>query len=142
MYRAITICQPYAELIMSGRKLVENRSWRTGYRGPLLIHAGKSKEWLYDSYRNWPHPETLTFGAIVGIVDLVACLEYESINEGSCPDEYVFLRDHIHTEGPWCWVVASPRRLAEPIPYRGQQGLFGVPDKIMDGAIYLGGSCQ
>ena len=142
MYKALTICQPYAELIIRGQKLVENRTWTTGYRGPLLIHAGKSREWLRDSYPDWPKPDDLVFGAIVGIVDLVACLEYDAINEGSCPEEFMFLREHIHTEGPQCWVLASPRRLADPIPYRGQQGLFGVPDKIMDGALYHCGSCQ
>ena len=141
MYKTLTICQPYAELIMRGQKLVENRTWKTGYRGPLLIHAGKSKEWMRD-YRNWPKPEDLVFGAILGVVDLVACHQYEDINEGSCPDEYVFLREHIHTEGPWCWVLASPKRLVEPIPFRGQQGLYGVPDRVMDGALYHCGSCQ
>ena len=38
--RAITIRQPWAELIVRGDKDVENRSWRTRHRGPLLIHAG------------------------------------------------------------------------------------------------------
>jgi hypothetical protein len=44
--KALTICQPYAELIARGQKRVENREWPTRYRGPLLIHAGKSREWL------------------------------------------------------------------------------------------------
>ena len=45
--KAITIRQPWASLIVSldqnGRPLksVETRSWKTGYRGPLAIHAGK-----------------------------------------------------------------------------------------------------
>ncbi len=43
--KALTICQPYAELIMRGVKRVENRTWATRYKGALLIHAGKSREW-------------------------------------------------------------------------------------------------
>jgi len=50
--KAVTIYQPYAELIARGEKRVENRSWRTDYRGPLAIHAGCSRAWL----RSWPRP--------------------------------------------------------------------------------------
>ena len=43
--KVITICQPYAELILLGEKRVENRTWPTNYRGTIGIHAGKSKAW-------------------------------------------------------------------------------------------------
>lgn len=39
--KAVTIKQPYATLIAKGYKKFEFRSWKTKYRGPLLIHAGK-----------------------------------------------------------------------------------------------------
>ena len=44
--KAITIWQPWAELIARGVKLVENRTWRTHYRGPVAIHAGLSNKWF------------------------------------------------------------------------------------------------
>jgi hypothetical protein len=37
--RALTIRQPWAWLIVHGHKDLENRTWCTSYRGPLLIHA-------------------------------------------------------------------------------------------------------
>jgi hypothetical protein len=37
---ALTIRQPSAELIISGRKSMEIRSWEVDHRGPLWIHAG------------------------------------------------------------------------------------------------------
>lgn len=40
--KAITIRQPWASLIALGEKKIETRSWQTKYRGPILIHAGKS----------------------------------------------------------------------------------------------------
>ena len=40
--KAITIKQPYASLIAAGIKTYEFRTWKTKYRGELLIHAGKS----------------------------------------------------------------------------------------------------
>ena len=40
--KAITIKQPFASLIAAGLKEYEFRTWKTNYRGELLIHAGKS----------------------------------------------------------------------------------------------------
>ncbi len=39
--KALTLHQPWASLIACGRKRIETRSWKTDYRGPLAIHAGK-----------------------------------------------------------------------------------------------------
>lgn len=44
MIKALTIRQPWAHAIFHLGKDVENRSWRTRYRGPLLIHAGAHRE--------------------------------------------------------------------------------------------------
>lgn len=40
--KAITIKQPFASLIAASLKEYEFRTWKTGYRGEILIHAGKS----------------------------------------------------------------------------------------------------
>ena len=40
--KAISIRQPWAWLIVHGYKDVENRTWATKHRGPILIHAGKT----------------------------------------------------------------------------------------------------
>ncbi len=39
--RALSIAQPWAELILRERKPFELRTWKTNYRGPLLIHASR-----------------------------------------------------------------------------------------------------
>jgi hypothetical protein len=39
LLRAVSLTEPWAVLV--GDKLIETRSWRTAYRGPLLIHAAK-----------------------------------------------------------------------------------------------------
>lgn len=44
--KALTISQPFASLIASGEKWIENRIWYTSYRGPLAIHAGKGLQYL------------------------------------------------------------------------------------------------
>ncbi len=130
--QAITICQPYASLIVGYDgmppeilKRVENRTWPTRYRGPLAIHAGKSKKWL-DTWGG-PVPEEIPFGAILGIVELVDCVR---LDQRPIWDDW--LDTHIHASGPWCWILQRPGRLKQPVPYRGCQGLFSVPDDLLD----------
>lgn len=41
--KSITIKEPSASLIAEKIKKYEFRTWKTKYRGKILIHAGKSK---------------------------------------------------------------------------------------------------
>jgi hypothetical protein len=41
--KAISLHQPWAAAVAVGIKWIETRSWRTHYRGPLAIHAAKTK---------------------------------------------------------------------------------------------------
>ncbi len=46
--KALTVKEPWASLIVQGFKKYEFRSWKTNYRGKVLIHAGLSKENIDD----------------------------------------------------------------------------------------------
>lgn len=120
--RAITICQPYASLIATGQKRVENRSWPTRYRGAIAVHAGKSRQWL----GSWdgPMPEPMPFGAVIAKVNLIACLPIDEISRGLHDQQFPWLREHEHTEGPWCWVLENVLQLPEPVPASGAQGIW------------------
>lgn len=128
--KALTICQPYAHLIVIGEKLVENREWPTRYRGPLAIHAGRSRAWLSpdieDKFRDSGDP--LIFGAIVGTVILADVLHIERIKWGDYDERYPWLRNHEHANGTWCWVLQDVQRYAQPVPWKGAQGLWDFPD--------------
>lgn len=134
--KALTICQPYPELILRGLKLVENRTRPVSYRGHLLIHAGKSREWLNvdpaDGMDASGIPlREMTFGAIVGRCKLHDCVLATDIWAGK---RYSGLINHIHVNGPWCWVLRDVHRFERPIPYRGALGLFDVPDEVLSDA--------
>lgn len=126
--KAITVCQPYASLIAIGDKLVENRQWATRYRGPLAIHAGKSRKMLrrYDDLL----PDPMPFGAIVGVADLVECVGIQAVRHGNLPENMDWVRTHLHTTGPECLILANPRRLQEPIPCKGATFLWNLPSEI------------
>lgn len=91
--KALTLTQPWATLIAIGAKRIETRSWWTGYRGPLAIHAAKGPStigWMQLQHmcRNVePFASTLAhliegehvaerlpLGCVVAIADLVDCV--------------------------------------------------------------------
>jgi len=111
--RAITVHQPWAELIVRGEKDVENRSWRTHHRGPLLIHAGARADG--SSFAEVGVSEDVDRGAIIGVVEVVDCRQ-----DRTSP---------WHEEGSWGWYLAGARRFRKPVPMKGRRGLFEVPDR-------------
>ena len=40
--KCLSVCQPFAELIVQGKKTVELRKWNTKFRGEFLVHAAKN----------------------------------------------------------------------------------------------------
>ncbi|MCI0703585.1 MAG: ASCH domain-containing protein [Planctomycetia bacterium] len=133
--KAVSIHQPWAWAILHAGKNVENRTWRTHHRGPLLIHAARSRK-SYDQQDAgmWPSLygvelppwEELTTGAILGVVDVVDCVEIGLDGD---------LGEHSASvwalEGMYGWVLANPRAFTASVPRRGAQMLFDVLDNSL-----------
>ena len=121
--KAIVIRQPWAWLIVNGYKDIENRSWPTKYRGPLLIQASqrrptKAEMRYFQKYaraRRVVLPEWFDFGGIVGMVRLDDCVTKSASKW--------FM-------GPVGWVLSKPKMLPF-IPMKGQLGLFDPPPNVM-----------
>lgn len=134
--KALTICQPYPHLILTGEKPVENRHWLTRHSGALILHAGKSRAWMgagFDESDAEDDGYPLVFGALVGRVELVACVRLGDILAGQWDQRFPKLISRNHCGGPWCWILDKPRRFKKPVPYTGQQRLFDVPDELIAG---------
>ena len=111
--RAITIHQPWAELIVRGEKDVENRSWRTLHRGPLLIHAGARAD--QESFQEHGVPDDAERSAIIGVVEVIDCTQERTSTW--------------HEPGRWGWYLARAKRFPKAVPMKGRRGLFEVPDR-------------
>lgn len=121
--KALSIQQPWAWFIVNGFKPVENRTWATKYRGPLLIHAGKKFDidghvWIFNNFAKLglPVPPELSGyeqGGIVGVVDLVDCVTAHH-------SPWFF--------GPYGHVYQNANTLLF-MPCNGQLGLFNVEYK-------------
>jgi ASCH domain len=126
MTTAFTVLQPWAWAIIHGGKTVENRSWRTVYRGQLWVHAARSRarlgeldQWLERFGVAPPRLSQLTFGTLLGHVEVVDCRPFAEI------------QSNWWAEGPWCWVLENPVALPTPIALPGRQMLWRVPDAAL-----------
>lgn len=150
--RAITVRQPWAWAIIDGGKDVENRTRNIAgaYRGPIAIHAAMSHTFGARTDPNIAREITeagheadflrwLTsapHGAVVGLVDLVDVHHANDVDptfcgicpEGCCGCSPWAMPEHYHL------VLANPRPLPEPIPWRGALGLWNLPDDALRGA--------
>jgi hypothetical protein len=127
--KCLSIRQPWIDLILCGRKRVENRTWTTRHRGPLALHSSTSLEtWdgLTDAERDelapgWRTAGPPRLGFVLGVVELVTICRHQDL-----PAE---LRQHRFTlDHPenWCWVLERPRLLKEPVRAKGNSTLFRV----------------
>jgi hypothetical protein len=124
--KVLSVRQPWAYLIVAGYKDVENRTWRTSYRGPLLIHAslGKDPEDFMPRQREYIEsagiviPEDLPRGAIVGSVNLSGVAE-----AGDTTSPWF--------EGPYGFKMEDAVEFEQPIQCRGQLGIRDVSDSLM-----------
>ena len=112
--KALSVRQPWADMIASGRKTVEVRSWTTAYRGPILICAAKRAD---------AGGETLPRGVAVAVCDLVECRPLMPTDAGDAMCDYQ--PDH------YAWVLSSPRPTT-PLPVSGRLGLFSVAIEISE----------
>lgn len=108
--KALSIKQPWAELIASGKKDIENRTWKTNYRGRVLIHATKSNKMftvsdcdLIENHMSKDeYDDSLTnIGKIIGEFEIVDCVR-DSKSEWA-------------QDNCWHWVLKNQKKYAIPI---------------------------
>jgi ASCH domain len=121
--KAIVIRQPWAWLIVNGYKDIENRTWTTRYRGPLLIQASARRPTSREMHefrafarkRGVTLPEEFELGGIVGMARLDDCVEKSRSKWFG---------------GPIGWVLSKPKKLPF-VALKGQLGLFDPPHRVL-----------
>lgn len=115
--RVLSVRQPWASLIASGRKRLELRTWSTSYRGPVLILAGGA---LWKGEHDWPidGPRGVSL-CIVDLVDVrqttradtrLACITPRAI-------DLAFVFENV--------------RETRQIPVKGRLGLYEAPPSLL-----------
>lgn len=84
--KALTIRQPWAQLIALGVKTIETRSWSTRYRGPLAIHAAAKRPPVF-----WHHNVNDDLPPAIDLVAMSGCWLWTE-------------HDDFHSGGDYRWV--------------------------------------
>lgn len=114
--KALSLKQPWAAMIASGEKTIETRTWKTDYRGDLLICASQSVDESCTE-EIW-HP---IFGHALCVVRLVDCVPMTAIHEAAA-------KCAVYPKA-WAWILEDVRAI-ESFPVKGKLGLFEVEVKV------------
>ena len=136
--QALTIQEPWASLLIKGKKKFETRNWQRNYRGLLAIHSGKRSV----------HP----FDYPLGLSEILDDLEITQDNLNNNKQKIIaiatlkeihlmtdkFINEQTQIErltgfwqpGGYAWELTDIQPVSEPILVRGMPGLWEVSDKI------------
>jgi len=128
--KAISVRQPWADLIMQGRKTLDLRTKKVNYRGLLAIHASQSVE--KDACERFNvDPNSLTVGAVIGTVELTDVVAMSESHYHHKLDEHLSHRSY--KDGLYGWLFENPKEIDEPFMFKGRQGIFEVPLDFING---------
>ncbi|MCE2506832.1 MAG: ASCH domain-containing protein [Nitrosopumilaceae archaeon] len=121
--KCLSVSQPFADLIILGKKTIELRKWNTNFRGELLIHAPlKIKT---DDCKRLKIDKKFVTGAIVGKVEIYDVKKYDSKNQVKLDQKFHFASKNFH-DRTFGFLLKNAKSFRIPIPYKGQLGIFDV----------------
>ena len=104
IYKAISLKQPWANLVASGKKTIETRKWRTNYRGDLVICSSQN-------------PKIEPYGKALCTVELYDIKPMKKSHEKkACIKVY---------PGAYSWFLRNIRKI-KPVPVKGSLGIFNL----------------
>lgn len=130
--KAVSVRQPWAELIIQGKKTIEIRKLNTGYRGDLLIHAASIRGIAEFKRANIDPKTKVSFDeqSFIGVVELKDIVILSSKLWNELRDQHLLPDKWLPDIYRFAWILDKPRRI-KPIPYVGLPAIFTVDEKIV-----------
>ena len=130
--KVLSIKEPWASLIRDGVKKIETRSWKTKYRGKLYIHASVAKIPKNDLRRNefvkLVKDKKLGYGHIIAEAQLVDCVYMDEEFLSKIKNNETEFKCGRYSLGRYAWILEDIKPLSEPIPAKGQLGIWTYND--------------
>lgn len=122
--KCLSVSQPYADLIVKGKKTIELRTWNTKFRGEFLVHAPLTIKKKVCSKMSIDETKLRT-GVIVGKAEIYDVKVYNSVTElkADYKKHFAFEEFLHHRYG---FLLKNLKELRVPIPYKGSLGFFNV----------------
>lgn len=125
--KVLTIKEPWASLIINGYKKYEFRSWKTNYRGKILIHAGMTLE-KENAKRFQEYNLEYYKGAIIGEAIITDCIlvDVKFNEELRKINPLVYAKsNHVET---YAWKLENIKKYDKPIYIKGKLGLWNYEE--------------
>jgi predicted transcriptional regulator len=116
MSKCLSLRQPYADRIISGKKTIELRKWNTRFRGEFLVHASKAVDREACKSCNID-TSSLAIGAIVGSAVLYDVKLYQTKNE-FIADQSKHFASAKYSDYNYAFLPSDVRRFDKPIPLK------------------------
>ena len=129
--KTITIKQSFATLIALGLKQYEFRTWKTSYRGDLLIHAGKGvdkKAMARFKDLNYSYPT----GCILAKVTLTDCIPINEKTRNMLQEKNSFIYHSVIKDREWQgygWHLENVQKI-KPIDANGKLSFWEYEGEI------------
>ena len=121
--KALSLKQPFAELILQGRKKIELRKWNTSFRGEFLIHASKIPD--KEAMKKFGF-ENLPCGMVVGKATLTNVKKYVTKAEHDLDKNLHLASDQW---GKYGFILEEVSRIT-PIPAQGKLNFWRYDKKF------------
>ena len=121
--KCLSVSQPFADLIIQGKKTIELRNWNTNFRGEFLIHSPLKIR--NEDCKRLKISKKLVTGAIVGKAEIFDVKEYKTKLEVKKDSNKHFASKNFHNK-KYGFLLKNAKQFRIPIPYKGQLGFFEV----------------
>lgn len=122
--KVLTLKQPWATLVAEGIKKYEFRTWKTNYRGKILIHAGAGidkKEMEKFKNLNLEYPSK----RIIAEVEIEDCLELDDeLNQKIISENNIAYGSKIRTG--YAWKLKNVNKIQSNTQINGKLGLWNI----------------
>ena len=121
--KCLSISQPFADLIILGKKTIELRNWNTNFRGEFLIHVPLRIK--TDDCKRLKINKKFATGVIIGKAELYDVKKYNSLKEINVDKKFHFATKKFQVK-TYGFKIRNVKMLKIPIPFKGQLGFFDV----------------
>lgn len=124
--KCISLKQPYAELLASGKKTIETRAWSTKFRGSFLIHASKTVDVEACEYYEIDM-DRIARGAVIGKAVIYDVKKYPNSNEFALDkSKHLSLKKIVDNKNMYGFLIKDAIKFDDAVPCLGKMGFFDV----------------
>jgi ASCH domain len=127
---ALSIRQPWIDLILKGLKSVEVRDWNVTRRGPILLHSSLTIDWTAVELFGYDRPWNLPRGKLVGHANISDSFEFTRELWLQTASRHLVIRP-LGT-GQYGAVLEKVLSFPSPVPCPGKLYFFPVPPNVAE----------